>query len=54
VQSAARELQGLDRMEQIRFAVLETDGQISIVPDLEKAQADPTPARPQAATPPPR
>jgi uncharacterized membrane protein YcaP (DUF421 family) len=54
VLSAARELQGLERMEQIRFAVLETDGQISIVPALEKAQADPTPARPQAATPPPR
>ncbi|MCA1816505.1 MAG: DUF421 domain-containing protein [Acidobacteria bacterium] len=30
--SAARELQGLERMEQIKYAVLETTGIISIVP----------------------
>ena len=29
---AARELQGLERLEQVRYAVLERDGQISIVP----------------------
>jgi uncharacterized membrane protein YcaP (DUF421 family) len=29
---AARELQGLERMEQIMYAVLETTGTISIVP----------------------
>lgn len=28
----ARELQGLERLEQIKYAVLERDGQISIVP----------------------
>ena len=45
VLAAARELQGLDRMEQIRFAVLETNGAITIVPE----RADQA-----AATPPPR
>ncbi len=30
--AAARELQGLERMDQIRFAVLERDGSISIIP----------------------
>jgi uncharacterized membrane protein YcaP (DUF421 family) len=29
---AARELQGLDRMDQIKYAVLEKDGTISIIP----------------------
>ncbi|MDQ3584664.1 MAG: DUF421 domain-containing protein [Acidobacteriota bacterium] len=29
---AARELQGLERLEQIKYAVLERDGRISIVP----------------------
>ena len=29
---AARELQGLERLDQIRYAVLERDGHISIVP----------------------
>ncbi|MGH9943440.1 MAG: DUF421 domain-containing protein [Pyrinomonadaceae bacterium] len=29
---AARELQGLERLEQIKYAILERDGQISIVP----------------------
>lgn len=33
VLSAAREAQGLERMEQIRFAVLEANGRISIVPE---------------------
>ena len=32
VMSAARELQGLERMEQIKYAVLEANGAISIVP----------------------
>jgi uncharacterized membrane protein YcaP (DUF421 family) len=31
--SAARELQGVQRMDQIRYAVLEVNGTISIVPD---------------------
>jgi uncharacterized membrane protein YcaP (DUF421 family) len=51
--AAARELQGLERMEQIRFAVLETNGAITIVPERGD-QANAGPARPQAATPPPR
>src|SRR5687767_7074334 len=33
--AAARRLQGLERMEQIKYAVLETDGGISIIP-MEK------------------
>jgi uncharacterized membrane protein YcaP (DUF421 family) len=33
VLGAARELQGLERLEQIRFAVLEANGTISIVPE---------------------
>ncbi|MCA1626499.1 MAG: DUF421 domain-containing protein [Acidobacteria bacterium] len=32
VLEAARELQGLERLEQIKYAVLERDGRISIVP----------------------
>ena len=32
VLAAARRLQGLERMEQIKYAVLETDGGISIIP----------------------
>lgn len=35
VLSAARQARGLERMEQIRFAVLETNGQITIVPERE-------------------
>ena len=35
VMAAARELQGLERMEQIRFAVLETNGAITIVPERD-------------------
>ena len=30
--SAARELQGLERLDQIKYAVLEKDGEISIIP----------------------
>ena len=30
---AARETQGMERMEQIRFAILEKNGKISIIPD---------------------
>lgn len=33
VLSAAREAQGLERIEQIRFAVLEANGRITIVPE---------------------
>lgn len=36
VMSAAREFQGLERMEQIKFAVLETSGIISIIPKDEE------------------
>jgi uncharacterized membrane protein YcaP (DUF421 family) len=32
VLAAARELQGLERMDQIKFAVLERTGEISIIP----------------------
>lgn len=32
VMEAARELQGLERMDQIKYAVLERDGTISIIP----------------------
>lgn len=32
---AARQGQGLERMEQIRFAVLEKNGQISVIPESE-------------------
>lgn len=32
VLEAARRLQGLERMEQIKYAVLESDGKISIIP----------------------
>ena len=32
VLDAAREIHGLERMEQIRHAILERDGQISIIP----------------------
>jgi uncharacterized membrane protein YcaP (DUF421 family) len=30
--AAAREMQGLERMEQIKYAVLERDGKISVIP----------------------
>jgi uncharacterized membrane protein YcaP (DUF421 family) len=30
--SSARELQGLERLDQIKYAILEKDGQISIIP----------------------
>lgn len=33
VLEAAREKQGLERLDQVRFAVLETTGEISIIPD---------------------
>jgi uncharacterized membrane protein YcaP (DUF421 family) len=32
---AARELQGLERMEQIKYAVLERNGDITVVPKQE-------------------
>jgi uncharacterized membrane protein YcaP (DUF421 family) len=48
VLAAARELQGLERMDQIRFAVLETNGQITIIPEPDAAD------RIAAPPPPPR
>ena len=36
---AARELQGLERIEQIRFAVLERNGRISIIPKQPDRQS---------------
>jgi uncharacterized membrane protein YcaP (DUF421 family) len=42
VLSAARRLQGLERMDQIKYAVLEADGAISIIP---KERREPPPAR---------
>src|SRR4051812_26332326 len=33
VLAAARELRGLERMDQIKYAVLETGGQITIIPE---------------------
>ncbi|NMZ64167.1 DUF421 domain-containing protein [Pseudomonas oryzihabitans] len=33
---AARQSQGLERLEQIRFAVLEKNGQISVIPEPEE------------------
>lgn len=35
VMTAARELQGLERLEQVRYAVLERSGGISIIPEPE-------------------
>ncbi len=55
VLSAAREAQGLERMEQIRFAVLEVNGRITIVP--EPARGDgraPQETALDGAPPPPR
>lgn len=37
--TAARELQGLERMEQIKYAVLERSGGISIIPKQDEPQA---------------
>lgn len=37
VLEAARELQGLERLDQVRYAVLERDGRISIVPRAANA-----------------
>ncbi|MEH1834145.1 MAG: YetF domain-containing protein [Nostoc sp.] len=34
--TAARQLQGLERMDQIKYAVLERSGGISIIPNQEK------------------
>jgi uncharacterized membrane protein YcaP (DUF421 family) len=34
---AARELQGLERMEEIKYAVLERNGRITIVPKQRQA-----------------
>jgi uncharacterized membrane protein YcaP (DUF421 family) len=39
VLSAARQLHGLERLDQIRYAVLERNGEISIIPESDKASA---------------
>ena len=44
VLSAARQSQGLERMEQIRFAVLETSGRITVVPWQDAPPAPVPPA----------
>ena len=37
IMQAARKLQGLERMDQIKFAVLEADGSITVIPQTEAA-----------------
>ncbi|TNC66284.1 DUF421 domain-containing protein [Rubellimicrobium roseum] len=37
VMQAARKLQGLERMDQIKFAVLEADGSITVIPKIAAA-----------------
>ena len=39
VMSAARQLHGLERMDQIKYAVLERNGEISIIPEKEASAA---------------
>ena len=36
IMEAARELQGLERIEQIKYAVLERGGNITIIPDRSR------------------
>jgi len=43
---AARRLQGLERMDQIKFAILEASGDISIVPAARQGTAEAVPVRP--------
>jgi len=47
IMEAARHQQGLERMDQIKYAVLETNGDISIIP----WRAEPGPDRDRAAPP---
>jgi len=42
---AARRLHGLERLDQIKFAILEASGDISIVPAVRQGTAETTPAR---------
>lgn len=42
---AARRLHGLERMDQIKFAILEASGDISIVPAIQQGTAETAPAR---------
>lgn len=44
VLTAARELQGLERIEQVRYAVLERSGGISIIPEPDDAGDQPAAA----------
>jgi uncharacterized membrane protein YcaP (DUF421 family) len=37
---AARRLHGLERMEQIKFAILEATGEITIVPGVQAGRAE--------------
>ncbi len=39
IMQAAREMQGLERMEQIKYAVLERNGGLSIIPKPQNGQA---------------
>ena len=42
---SARRLHGLERIDQIKFAILEATGQITIVPAVQAGRIEPTPAR---------
>lgn len=42
---AARRLHGLERLDQIKFAILEASGDISIVPAIQQGTAETTAAR---------
>ena len=35
---SARQLQGLQRLDQVKYAILEKDGRITIIPEQEKAE----------------
>jgi uncharacterized membrane protein YcaP (DUF421 family) len=42
---AARRLQGIERMDQIKFAILESSGDISIVPAIQPGMVEVMPAK---------
>jgi uncharacterized membrane protein YcaP (DUF421 family) len=42
---SARRLHGLERLDQIKFAILEATGQITIVPAVQAGMSEPMPAR---------
>lgn len=45
IMEAARRLHGLERMEQIKFAILEANGDISIVPSVHQGTTEAAPTR---------